>query len=337
MAPQDIQIKWYDLSGYTICIKCNQPEWLKRISRFLSLPEGRGGNAHLFLDLQVVEAEYVDHLMPLPDPELKIADFTLLLNHPVTMHTYLGDTEQWTDYEGYARTYVDYLNGTAAVLLFSHNDITPLYTDLLFIYNLINQLMIKYNYFSVHASCVQFNEIGIMLSGNSGRGKSTAIFALLQHGFKVISDERVLLYHCDDGYRGCSISDIIKIREEARKLFFPAMLPEKAYATIDDEHYYNCRTIRPGSWLRDTRVNNFLVINQSGTPQSRLLKINPTRVVGEFFPVTMKAYENKKTVTQKFNFLMDFLSSVPCYQLEFGTDMGRFASLLQSLAEDSIT
>ena len=334
MTHQDSQIKWYELSGHTICIKCNQPEWLKRISDFLSMPEGQGGTAHLCLDLQVVEAEYVDRLMPLPEAQLKIPDFTLRLNRHVTMHTYLGNTEQWTDYEGYARTYVDYLHGTAKVLLFSHNDILSLYTDLLFANNLITQLMIKYNYYSVHASCVQFNGNGIMLSGNSGRGKSTAIFALLQHGFKVLSDERVLLYHSDNGYRGCSISDIIKIREKARKLFFPALLPEKAYATIDDDHYYNCRTISPGSWLADTRINNFLVINQSGTPQSRLIRINPTRVVGEFFPVTMKPYESKPAAIKRFNFLMDFLSSVPCYQLEFGTDMDRLEALLQSQLED---
>ncbi len=333
MIQQDLQVKWYDLSGYTICIKCNQGQWLDRFSRFLNIPEGRAGAPHLSLDLQVVEAEKVDRLMPLPEAGLKIPDFTLLLNRPIAMHTYQGESEQWSDYEGYARTNVDYAHGTATVLLLRNNDIKPLYTDMLFTYNLINQLMGKYDYFAVHASCVQFNGAGIILSGNSGRGKSTAVFALLQHGFKVLSDERILLYSADEGYRGCSISDVIKVREAARQLFFPALVPEQAYDSIDDEHYYKCDIITPGKWLADSGINYFLVINQSGTPQSRLIKINPIRAVGEFFPVTMKAYDFKEAATKKFNFLMDFLSSVPCYQLDFGTDMSRFAALLQSLTE----
>lgn len=333
MQERESQSKWYNLRGYAIQIKCNDRSWLESVSRFLRMSAALATTPHLSLDLRLIDADEADHLLPLPDLGWRIPEVTLLLNRPVVVKSYLGESEQWSDYEGYARTYVDYEHGVARVLLFRDHDIIPHYADLLFAYNLINQLMVRYEFFSVHASCVELAGAGIMLSGNSGRGKSTSIFALLQQGFKVLSDERVLLYRSEQGFRGYSISDVIKVREGARERFFPALQKKYAYASIDDEHYYKCETIVPGGWTADTVIQHFLVINQSGVPQSRLSRINPARVVGEFFPVTMKAYENKAAAAKKFHFLMDFLSSIPCYQLDFGTDMRYFAALLKALTE----
>lgn len=333
MGREEFLVRWYDLSGHTIRIQCQHDPLLEGLGSYLKIPLGGAGKAHLSLDLRVADSAQLEQLLPLPTTAAQLPDFTLLLNRPVTVRSFRGETEQWNDYQGYARTYIDFTRASARVVLIAANDILPLYSDMLFTYNLINQLMMQYDHYAVHACCVESSGTGIMIAGNSGRGKSTAVFALLQQGFKVLSDERILLYQRDRDYRGYSISDIIKVRETARNSFFPDLSTHKAYGSIEDEHYFRCDSITPDGWLADTEIQYFLVINRTGTRDSHLAPINPTRAVGEFFPVTMKAWETREAATKKFNFLMDFLSATPCYQLDFGTDMKQFAELLLGLAK----
>lgn len=333
MGQEDNLVRWYELLGHTIRIQYQRGPLAEDLGKYLNIPAGQACRPHLSLDLQVVDAAQVDQVLPLPKTAEQLPEFTLLLNRPVIIRSFRGITEQWNDYQGYARSYIDFARAEAQVVLIADNDILPLYTDMLFTYNLINQLMLQFDRYAVHACCVECHGSGIMISGNSGRGKSTAVFALLQQGFKVLSDERILLYYRDSAYRGCSISDIIKVRETAREQFFPDLPTDKAYGSIEDEHYFRCDAITPGGWLADCEVKHFLVINRTGQRDSSLAPINPTRAVGEFFPVTMKAWETREAATKKFNFLMDFLSATPCHQLDFGTDMVQFAGLLRGLAE----
>lgn len=325
--------RWYELLGHTIRLQSQREPLVEELGKYLNIPAGQVRKPNLSLDLRVVDSAQVDQVLPLPKTAEQLPEFTLLLNRPVVIRSFRGETEQWNDYQGYARSYIDFTRASALVVLIAANDILPLYSDMLFTYNLINQLMMQYDHYAVHACCVESGGTGIMIAGNSGRGKSTAVFALLQQGFKVLSDERVLLYSHDSTYRGCSISDIIKVRETAREQFFPDLPTDKAYGSIEDEHYFRCDTITPGGWFADTEINYFLIINRTGKPDSSLAPINPTRAVGEFFPVTMKAWETREAATKKFNFLMDFLSATPCFQLDFGTDMAQFSCLLRELAE----
>ncbi len=332
MQQEESLVRWYNLSGYTLRIEYS-PGLARELGSYLNIASAEAGAPHLSLQLSVIDPGQIDRIMPLPDTAQNIPDFTLLLNRPVTVRSFRNHSGQWTDYQGYARSYVSSNEASARVVILAGHDILPLYTDMLFTYNLVNQLMVYYDQFAVHAGCVDYQGTGIMISGNSGRGKSTAIFALLQHGFKVLSDERILVSKQDDGYKGCSISDIIKVRETARVSFFPGLPMDQAYGSVDDEHYFRCGTITPDGWRSHTELKQFLVINRSGQPYSSLTPINPTRVVGEFFPVTMKAWDNREAATKRFNFLMDFLSTVPCYQLDFGTDMAQFADIVRELAE----
>jgi hypothetical protein len=329
---QDLLTKWYKLSGYNLCIQYS-PGLAGELGGYLNIAPAEAGKSHLNLDLRSIDPGQLDQYLPLPAQAEQIPDFTLLLNRPVTVRSFRGDNEQWNDYQGYARSYVSSTDASARVVILAGHDILPLYTDMLFTYNLVNQLMGCYDHFAVHAACVDHQGAGIMISGNSGRGKSTAVFALLQRGFKILSDERVLISKLNERYWGCSVSDIIKVREAARERFFPDLPMEQAYGSIEDEHYFRCSAITADSWRSHTEIKYFLVINRSDTRYSSLTPINPTRAVGEFFPVTMKAWENREAAAKKFNFLMDFLSALPCYQLDFGTDMTQFADIIRELAE----
>ena len=73
-----------------------------------------------------------------------------------------------------------------------------------------------------------------------------------------------------------------------------------------------------------------IILKQVDQPESTGRVINPARVVGELFPVTMNP-RNIKSNTEKFDFLTDFLQFVNCYQVDFGYDMDQFAELIEKL------
>lgn len=321
----------YSFHGRTITINCNSQPWIARARELLALSRGCGGDQLIDLTLLDIPAGDVDALLPLPDPQYMVSEVTLLLNEPIPVLTYIQDQQRWQDYAGYGRSWSDRTTGAARVLRFDDNPILPDYASLLFVYNMINYLSSHAGFHEVHASCVDVDGSGILITGNSGRGKSTSVCALLQHGFPVLSDERILLHREGSPFLASSISDMIKIRADAMQRFFPDISADKALFDMAGEYYFKCDTICQNGWKSDVPIKYLLVINQTGRPESRVTPINPSRVVGELFPVTLKPYETPVNMKEKFEFLMDFLQSTPCCQLDFGTDMTAFVETVAAM------
>lgn len=71
-----------------------------------------------------------------------------------------------------------------------------IYNILIYIYETLLNINIEHNGgVLLHAACCQWNNIGYIITGKSGSGKTTMMFDMLKHGGLFHSNDRVALFH----------------------------------------------------------------------------------------------------------------------------------------------
>ncbi|HON60027.1 MAG TPA: hypothetical protein P5040_04185 [Smithella sp.] len=321
---------WFDVFGKTLHIYGNGSPCLKDLSSWYAMPRlDKKDTADLTLEISEVDEEEIENLMPIPGDEYKINAGIMLVNEKLRYSTYADAHRYWTDYEGVGRILLDFRRG-AAVSLIRENAVFPTYQKYLFADHPLNKLLPSMGIFSLHASCVAVNGKGIAFTGNSGSGKSTAAFALMQHKMPILTDERLFVFR-ETCYTACSISDIIKVNEDALSKFFSNPDCRQEYDVIGGEHYLKIGKSDPPLWRQRAELAALCLLEQTGKEKTEILPVNPTKLIGGLFPVTLTSV-NPQFRAAKFNFIAEMLGKIECRLVKFGTDMDDFASRIEELS-----
>ncbi len=321
--------KYYNVFGTTVELCFNSSRWMESMSGYLAVPciESQD-KAEIQLTLLEIGPDEADQHLPLPNDGNNQTEAILQLDVAIPYVRYIKGQQRWTDFAGYGRTWMDFSEGKGEAVRFRDSVINPYYSDIILgYYGLIN-LMNKTGFYGIHASCVEVNGKGVVFTGKSGRGKSTAAYAMLRRGHPILTDDRLMLVK-RGAYYGISITDIIKLRRAAIHSLFPELRQKPSYQDIDGECHYKITKIEGLKYIPSTEVCSLVTLEQTGQRMSRVEKISPARVVGELFPVTMGIYGIN--MGKKFHFIMDFLLSIDCYHVCFGTDMEHFGQVIEEL------
>ncbi len=323
-------------SRFKICrtlieIQSNRRRRLEAIGRYLCLPREEGsGSTGIKLELLETEEGAAGRLIPLPGDEYRRMQTLLLLDREIPFEMYRRGEMRWTNMPGFGRTRLDYGRGSGQALFYPAGGFNPFYADLLLGFKVLNGLLLKEGFCSIHASCVQMHGQGVLFTGPGGFGKSTAAFALVRRGYPLLNDELILLRREGDSFHCFTLSDVVKLGQKTLRRFFPELMDEKPYIELNGECYYKA-SLSAGLRYEPTVAARFLAtLIQTGKRESAIERINPARVVGDLFPVTMPGFIPDIAV-RKFDFLMEFLSQVQCYRVHFGTDMAYFAKLMEEV------
>ncbi|MDD3894752.1 MAG: hypothetical protein PHU36_07020 [Syntrophomonadaceae bacterium] len=327
----------FNLSGVITAINSNDQHWLEELKKSISSPAVHNSSkAELEIDLIEIENEAIEKVLPLPGDEYKFEEASVMLDQLVTITSYQREEETWQEIKGYARIHNDYKQRRGVIYrLKERRIVNPFFADSFFAVNLIQKMMSCFKFHTIHASCAEINGQGVIITGPGGRGKSTSAYALARRGHPLLNDEKILL-KLNSSYQASSVSDIFKIRKNAIDRFFPELLSAKPIYRPDEDEFCFKAGIMPGMQITVASSADILIIlHQVNQPESTAKMINPARVVGELFPVTMNP-RNKKSTADKFEFLTDFLQQVTCYQIDFGFDMDKFAELIEDLTRQQI-
>lgn len=324
----------------------NDQDWNRSVTAYLSLPkiEKAESETVINLELYLCSMREMDEIIPLPGADCLVREKTLLVDRPVSSSTYSLERNRWVDYEGFGRFLLNYDENRAVAGLHKDSGISQVYADIALGYNPLLGLLAGHGYNSIHASCARVGGKGILFTGYGGSGKSTSAYALLRRGHQVLADDRILLKKeragengreriANDQYTAYSISDVMKLKQEAIDSFFPEAKEIKYLHRVDDEFYFKATTCDAGAYLNSTEIDYLMIFEKTGLPETTLERINPSRVVGDLFPVTMSNYE-AAAMEKKFSFLTGFLESVQCYKVYFGTDMDGFVRCVEKLVQD---
>jgi hypothetical protein len=285
----------------------------------------------LSLEIAGADIDGMEGRIPLPLAEYKTKSGIIAAHQNFDFAFYTDGNRQWIDYAGAGRILLDYGKGTALSLI--HGDAMPsTYQKYLFCDHPLGKLFTSMGIFSMHASCASVNGKGIAFTGISGAGKSTAAFALMQKGMPILTDEKLFILKKDSGYSAWSVSDIIKVRYDAISRFFSAPDSCLEYDVIAGEHYLKLGDSKKSLWQNTAPLKVLCLLEQTGKPETQVIAVNPTKLVGGLFPVTITSVPSRHKAAI-FELIMDMLENVECRLVRFGTDMDDFAAKIQELAE----
>lgn len=239
-----------------------------------------------------------------------------------------GQAESWSVFEGYGLVYVNYETGE--ILSIHHQEAGLLNITgfiVLFIHPLTAMLG-RFGYIRLHAACLKVLDKNIMITGLSGRGKSTATFALLERGHQVLSDEMPFIRKDDPCFRAYSLLKIIKLRRQALERFFPKF--EAAAFGSDADCYLRLNDINHEGLSGLQAIHQLFILEQTGTTETIINPANPLEIVPELLPTSLNVFREKQA-QKSFDTIIDFLGTVACYKVYFGTDMQQFAAAIEKV------
>ena len=321
----------FDLFGKNLNISGNWDSCLQDISLWYALPRLEESiKPDLSMEIAGADIEEMENHIPLPENEFKIKSGIMMANQNFDYAIYADGNKYWMDLTGVGRMMIDY-DKSRALSVINGNSMPPTYQKYLFLDYPLDKLLTSKNIYSIHASCAAVNGKGIAFTGNSGAGKSTAAFILMQNGMPILTDEKLFVYKTAE-YFGGSVSDIIKVRQGAMAKFFAFLDLLHQYDEIAGEHYLKLGSSQKSLWTNSVPLKVLCLLEQTGEPKTEVRSVSPTKLVGGLFPVTITS-ANPQHRAAKFSFILEMLENIECRLVKFGTDMDDFVNKINELSE----
>ncbi len=181
----------------------------------------------------------------------------------------------------------------------------------------------------IHSAAVGTGEMGALIPGGGGMGKSTISVLCLESGMDFFGDDYVLL--CKNGiYKIASLYNTAKLDRQSLN-FFPFLhsdLKEENKKQTDKsvvflERYFANRV------KNKTILKCILVPEISKNSISEIKKIKPSECFRTIAPSTLFQHIGKKE--KIIQFLFELTNSVPCYKIFAGTNFKSTANKIKEV------
>lgn len=319
MMTKSVMFRWQE---FNIELNTNSSELILLVEKYTTLERiNTNGIADIKLTFNDCEKDSIEG--QIPHEAINTFSGKMLLEETRDYLVYKLENEKWSVYKEYGTCHINDSKNTIVSERIFKNVVFDYYSILLLMIKPLSELLRKYGYVRFHTGCIKIKDNNCLISGISGRGKSTATFSLLRKGHLVLSDEMPLLKKEGERYNAYSLSNIVKIREEAVKRFFTKDIMNLPHDCFEDEYYFQLSDIQSKTLKVASDIKNVFVLNITGKTDTKIHSVHPTQVIQELFPVTINAIDEEK-MNETFKFVMGFLNHANCYQIDFGTDMELF-------------
>jgi len=196
------------------------------------------------------------------------------------------------------------------------------------------ELLRRQGLYTIHATALEKHGRGVLIPGNSGRGKTTSFISLLRSGYRYLSDDHPLLRDVGDHVDLLPFPIKINVTEDTIAFFpelrnapdhllhpgFPkrAFYAEELYSTAIGEH------CRPSLVLFPHVVD---------APHSHLEPLSKSRALELLLPQALLVYD-QDVARREFQVLAKLVQQVDCYRLHFGRDILDLPKLITPLLEE---
>ncbi|MDH4251712.1 MAG: hypothetical protein OEV27_11025 [Nitrospira sp.] len=196
------------------------------------------------------------------------------------------------------------------------------------------ELMRRRGLYTIHATALEKNGRGILIPGNSGRGKTTSFISLLRSGYRYLSDDHPLLR--DAGTHVDLLPFPIKINvTEDTVAFFPELreAPDHLLHPGFPKRAFYAEKLYPTSIGDCCRPALVLFPHVIDAPHSRLESLSKPRALELLLPQALLVYD-ADVARREFQVLAKVVQQVDCYRLHFGRDILDLPKLITPLLEE---
>jgi hypothetical protein len=187
--------------------------------------------------------------------------------------------------------------------------------------------------YTIHAAALEKDGRGILISGNSGRGKTTSSLSLLRSGYRYLSDDQPLIQ--DAGTHVDVLPFPTKINAtQATIEFFPELadVPDHVPHPGSRKRSFHAEDLYPASIGERCRPAMVLFPHVADVPHSHLELLSKRRALELLLPQALLVFD-PEVARREFQVLAKLARQVNCYRLHFGHDIFDLPNLLTPLLE----
>jgi hypothetical protein len=195
------------------------------------------------------------------------------------------------------------------------------------------ELLRRRDLYTIHATALEKNGRGILIPGNSGRGKTTSFISLLRSGYRYLSDDHPLFRDAGDHVELLPFPIEINVTEDTIA-FFPELRdgPDHLLRPRFPKRAFFAEELYPASIGQCCRPALVLFPQVVDAPRSHLERLPKSRALELVLPQALLVYD-QEVARREFQVLAKLVRQVDCYRLHFGRDILDLPKLITPLLE----
>ena len=311
----------YTWNGIKINISGTNKGFITDIGKYLHASYSRSGEKDRDIDISIYHVD--DNMLPPVSRSAKLKkSITLTMEKEFELKIYKLDSELWYLYQDIADYWMDLENNKIVISIHDKPFLFQYYNILIFFLYPLGLLLENFGYYRMHSSCVDIEGRGILITGQSGSGKSTSAFALALNGGNIISDDLTFIKRTGGHYVTHTITRLVKLHSITMKKFYPELSELDSLKNDEGEVYFDESGINKKN-VEKSILDSIIILEKTGKRSSSISRVHPSQVISHLFPSSIQI-NNGKFTHNKFIFLTDMLNDINCYKVCFGTDMKDF-------------
>ena len=204
-----------------------------------------------------------------------------------------------------------------------------------FFHYALAELLKRRRIYTLHATALEYQSRGVLIAGNSGRGRTTALLSLLRSGYRYLSDDHPLLR--DHGTHVELLAFPMTIEVTERTIGFFHELREAVPGLVRQgvcKKHFHASDLYPESIGGSCAPAMMLFPHVVDMPYSCLEPLSKSRALEAIMPQAAFVYD-RDIARRELQSLSRLVQQVDCYSLHFGRDVLDLPKLITPLLERS--
>ena len=195
------------------------------------------------------------------------------------------------------------------------------------------ELLRRQGLYTIHATALEKHGRGVLIPGNSGRGKTTSFISLLRSGYRYLSDDHPLIRNAGKHVEVLPFPIKINVTE-ATIAFFPELrnAPDHILHSDSPKRSFHAEDLYPTSVGDCCQPAMVLFPHVVDAPHSHLELLPKSRALEVLLPQALLVYD-PAVARREFQVLAKLVQQVDCYRLHFGRDILDLPNLITPLLE----
>jgi hypothetical protein len=197
----------------------------------------------------------------------------------------------------------------------------------------LTELLRHRGLYTIHAAALEKHGRGILIPGNSGRGKTTSFISLLRYGYRYLSDDHPLIR--DVGTHVEVLPFPIKIHvTDATIAFFPELLYAQHHIleSGSPKQSFRAEDLYPTSVGDCCQPVLMIFPHVVDVPHSQIELLRKSVALQALLPQALLVYDSE-VARREFQVLAKLVQQLDSYRLHFGNDILDLPKLINPLLE----
>ncbi len=183
-------------------------------------------------------------------------------------------------------------------------------------------LLRRHGRYGLHANGLVREDASCLVVGASGSGKSTLTLALLQAGWRYLSDDAIMLRRTPNGIEALAFRRGFSFTAETIDRLIPQTGDEHLWPAVQDgKRLVDLQTVYPGQFVQSCLPSALLFPAITGELHTRLAPANATRSITALIQQSPGILVDRQAARVQLEVLKCLAEQAPGYDLLLGADV----------------